>query len=105
MAVSMGLSFHNSIAVIQGFRGKKSSFVRTPKYSIISLRDTLKSNNYLIQKIDWKTWTEALICLYFIFAIGLAFRIDYYSFLMFHIMLMFGFGINFFYSLRHLSLK
>jgi len=105
MAVSMGLSFHNSIAVIQGFRGKKSSFVRTPKFSIIKSTESFSKNQYIIQKIDWKTWAEAIIFAYFAFAIGLGLVIEYYSFIMFHIMLMVGFGINFFYSMRHLSTK
>ncbi|MEO6189983.1 MAG: cellulose synthase family protein [Saprospiraceae bacterium] len=105
MAVSMGLSFHNSIAVIQGFRGRKSSFVRTPKFCIVKGNSELKNNTYNLQKIDWKTWTEILILAYFVFAIGLAISIEYYSFLMFHTMLMAGFGINFFYSIRHLHLK
>ncbi len=105
MAVSMGLSFHNSIAVIQGFRGRKSSFVRTPKFSIVKSVDSFQNNAYVIQKIDWKTWIEILFLCYFVFAIGLAFSIQYYSFLMFHSLLMLGFGINFFYSMRHLNLK
>ncbi|NOT38154.1 MAG: glycosyltransferase [Saprospiraceae bacterium] len=105
MAVSMGLSFHNSIAVIQGFRGRKSSFVRTPKFSIIKSTESFAKNTYVIQKIDWKTWVEVLFLGYFIFAIGLAISIEYYSFLMFHSLLMLGFGINFFYSMRHLNLK
>ncbi|MEP7195130.1 MAG: cellulose synthase family protein [Saprospiraceae bacterium] len=105
MAVSMGLSFHNSIAVIQGFRGRKSGFVRTPKFSIIKNTEVFQKNTYIIQKIDWKTWIEVVFLAYFVFAIGLAFSIEYYSFIMFHSMLMMGFGINFFYSMRHLNLK
>ncbi|MFN8280325.1 MAG: cellulose synthase family protein [Saprospiraceae bacterium] len=105
MAVSMGLSFHNSIAVIQGFRGRKSSFVRTPKFSIVKTTGSFENNRYVIQKIDWKTWIEMLILGYFIFAIGLAFSIEYYSFLLFHSLLFLGFGINFFYSMRHLNMK
>jgi hypothetical protein len=50
MAVSMGLSFHNSIAVIQGFRGKKSSFVRTPKFSIIKSTESFSKNQYIHSK-------------------------------------------------------
>lgn len=101
----MGLSFHNSIAVIQGFRGRKSSFVRTPKFSIVKTSGSFENNRYVIQKIDWKTWIEMLILGYFIFAIGLAFSIEYYSFLLFHSLLFLGFGINFFYSMRHLNMK
>lgn len=105
MGLSMGMSLHNSIAVLQGYRGKKSSFVRTPKFNLLNLKDKLHNNKYMIHKIDWTTWFEAIICLYFIFAIGLGIYLEYYSFILFHVLLMFGFGINFFYALRHLSIK
>ncbi|MBK7233026.1 MAG: glycosyltransferase [Saprospiraceae bacterium] len=105
MAVSMGLSFHNSIAVIQGFMGKKSSFVRTPKFSIVHQKESFTDKSYFSSKWDWKLMMECLILCYFGFAIGLGFQIDYFAFMMFHIMLMVGFGINFIYSLRHLNFK
>lgn len=105
MAVSMGLSFHNSIAVIQGFWGKKSSFVRTPKFSIVNNNHSFSDKSYFTSKMDWKMMIETLILGYFIFAIGLGVLLEYFAFMMFHAMLMLGYGINFFYSLRHLSLK
>ncbi len=37
LALSMGLSLHNSIAVLQGYLCKKSPFVRTPKINIKSI--------------------------------------------------------------------
>jgi cellulose synthase/poly-beta-1,6-N-acetylglucosamine synthase-like glycosyltransferase len=104
-ALSMGLSLHNSIAVIQGWAGKKSSFVRTPKFNILSVKDKLKNNTYSIHKINWTSWVDALICAYFIFAIGLGVYIEYYSFILFHTLLMVGFGINFIFTVRQLSLK
>lgn len=105
MALSMGFSFHNSIAVIEGYLGKKSAFIRTPKFNLTTLKDKVFRNGYLIQQLTLRTWLEFFICLYFAFAIGLGFYIEYYSFLLFHFLLMLGFGLNFFYSLRHLSLK
>lgn len=105
MALSMGFSFHNSIAVIEGYMGKKSAFIRTPKFNLTTLKDKVFRNGYLIQQLTLRTWLEFFICLYFAFAIGLGFYIEYYSFLLFHFLLMLGFGLNFFYSLRHLSLK
>ncbi len=105
MALSMGFSFHNSIAVLEGYLGKKSAFIRTPKFNLITLKDQILNNNYLIQQITLKTWIEFFIFIYFAFAIGLGIYIEYYSFLLFHSLLMFGFGLNFFYSLRHLSFK
>lgn len=105
MALSMGFSFHNSIAVIEGYLGKKSAFIRTPKFNLISIKDKIIGQNNQLQQINLKTWIEFLICLYFVFAIGLGFYLEYYSFLVFHSLLMLGFGLNFFYSLRHLSFK
>jgi cellulose synthase/poly-beta-1,6-N-acetylglucosamine synthase-like glycosyltransferase len=105
MAISMGFSFHNSIAVLEGYSGKKSAFIRTPKFNLTTLKERILNNRYLIQKINVKTWIEALICLYFVFAIALGIYIEYYSFLLFHILLMFGFGLNFYYSIRHLNFK
>src|SRR5690606_19099246 len=34
LIVSMGLSLSNSVAVIEGYMGIKSSFVRTPKFNV-----------------------------------------------------------------------
>ncbi|MDP4586770.1 MAG: glycosyltransferase family 2 protein, partial [Flavobacteriales bacterium] len=34
LSVSMGLSLHNSIAVLEGYMGKKTPFVRTPKFAL-----------------------------------------------------------------------
>ena len=36
-SVAMGFSVHNSVAVIEGHLGKKSEFVRTPKFNINSI--------------------------------------------------------------------
>lgn len=34
LAIVMALSFHNTIAALQGYFGKKTAFVRTPKYNL-----------------------------------------------------------------------
>jgi cellulose synthase/poly-beta-1,6-N-acetylglucosamine synthase-like glycosyltransferase len=46
LSVSMGLSFHNAIAVMEGYMGKKSPFVRTPKFNIIKNKDVWEKNKY-----------------------------------------------------------
>ena len=33
-SIAMGFSLHNTIAVLEGHLGKKSEFVRTPKFNI-----------------------------------------------------------------------
>jgi len=47
LALSMGLSLHNTVAVIQGYIGKKSPFIRTPKFNIKGIKDSFKKQNYL----------------------------------------------------------
>jgi cellulose synthase/poly-beta-1,6-N-acetylglucosamine synthase-like glycosyltransferase len=46
LSVSMGLSLHNAIAVIEGYMGKKSPFIRTPKFNLLESKDTWQKNKY-----------------------------------------------------------
>ena len=103
LALSMGLSLHNTVAVLQGYRGKKSPFVRTPKFNIKSIKDSFKKQNYLSKKLTWTTIGEGVLALYFAAAVGGAFYIQNTTFIAFHLMLALGYGAIFFYSLRHLK--
>jgi cellulose synthase/poly-beta-1,6-N-acetylglucosamine synthase-like glycosyltransferase len=105
LALSMGLSLHNSVAVIQGYWGKQSPFVRTPKFNIKSLRDSFTRNKYVIKKLSWTTILEGLLALYFIGAVIGGWYLDNMTFIVFHFMLALGYGTIFYFSLRHLSLK
>ena len=105
LALSMGLSLHNTIAVIQGYIGKKSPFIRTPKFNIKNIRDTFKQTNYQASKIPLTTIFEGLLAVYFGFGIIGAFYLEDLSFILFHILLMIGFGTICFYSIRHVSYK
>lgn len=98
MALSMGLSLHNSLAVIQGYRGKKSPFIRTPKFDISNSKKD--QSKYLSARIDSGTLWEGFFCLYFIFGIIVGVLMQNYSMLILHIFLAAGFGIIFFYSMR-----
>lgn len=44
MAVSMGLSFHNSIAVIQGFMGKNQVSSELPSLALFIKKNLLLTN-------------------------------------------------------------
>ena len=61
MPISMGLSLYNAVAVIEGYMGKASSFVRTPKYGITGQQSTFKKASYVANKISWVTIAEGLI--------------------------------------------
>lgn len=105
LALSMGLSLHNTIAVLEGYRGKKSPFVRTPKFNIKSIRDKLNTTNYLSQKVSWTTILEGFFALYFLMAIVAGFYLQNLVFIFFHVMLFLGYGAIFFFSLSHMRMR
>jgi cellulose synthase/poly-beta-1,6-N-acetylglucosamine synthase-like glycosyltransferase len=104
LALSMGLSLHNSVAVLQGYRGKKSPFVRTPKFNINTIKDKITASKYLDGKLNLITIGEGILSLYFCFAVWGAFYLQNTTFVVFHALLALGYGTIFFYSVKHLSL-
>jgi len=105
LSMSMGLSLHNTIAVFQGYIGRKSEFVRTPKFNIRSLTDSFKKTAYQSAKLKWTTIIEGLLSLYFIYAVFLGFEINDLSLVIFHILLAAGYGAIFYLSVKHVSIK
>jgi cellulose synthase/poly-beta-1,6-N-acetylglucosamine synthase-like glycosyltransferase len=98
LAVSMGLSLHNSIAVIEGYMGRKSSFVRTPKFNLNEKKDKWTKNLYIPKTISWLTALEGLLAIYFAYGIVRAFQIEDYGLLPFHAMMFAGYTMVFVYS-------
>lgn len=103
LSLSMGLSLHNSVAVLQGYLGKKSAFIRTPKFDITELKGTWKNKKYRKYKLSGITIMEGLMALYFVGGIAAAFYTGEMTFLILHILLTFGYGATFFYSVKHLN--
>ena len=94
-SIAMGFSVHNSMAVLEGHFGKKSEFVRTPKFNVKSLKDSWKGNKYINKNISGNTVIEALLMGYFGFALYSAFKLQDFGLFLFHIMLFLGFGFVF----------
>lgn len=103
LIVSMGLSLHNGIAVLEGLLGIKSPFIRTPKFNIKNKEDSWKGNIYVHPKIDFLTILEGLLSLYFIFGIAVGIYLHDLGLIVFHIMLALGFGGVFYYSIKPLK--
>jgi len=99
LAISMGLSLHNSTAVAGGLLGIKSPFIRTPKFNIQSKFDQWKRNSYITNKINLQTFAEGLLGFYFLFGIVYGILIKDFGLLVFHAFLAFGFFAVFYYSL------
>ncbi len=98
-SVAMGFSLHNSVAVLEGHMGKRSEFVRTPKFNIKNLKDSWKGNKYLRKNISKNTLLEAALMLYFLFGMYSAIPLNDFGMFPFHLMLFVGFGFVFFKSL------
>ncbi len=105
LALSMGLSLHNTIAVIQGWMGKESPFIRTPKFNINTITDTFKKQKYFNSKLSWVTVFEGLLAIYFLGGIVAGVQLGNNAFLAFHGLLMIGFGTIFCYSIGHLNME
>ncbi len=101
LSFSMGLSLHNSLAVIQGYVGKKTPFIRTPKYHILKRQDSWKSKKYFSKKINPIVYIEILFSLYFIYGLYMAIHFQDISIIPYFLMEALGFGAVSFVSLKH----
>ncbi|PQJ31844.1 glycosyl transferase family 2 [Nonlabens arenilitoris] len=102
-SIAMGFSLHNSIAVIEGHLGKRSEFVRTPKFNLAAVGGNWKTNKYLKKKISRNVILEGILMLYFGFGMYSAFIVGDqggdFGLFPFHLMLFIGFGFVFFRSI------
>ncbi len=101
LSLSMGLSLHNSVAVIQGYLGRKSAFVRTPKFDIKGISNKIRNSKYHKYSISKITIMEGFLALYFLGGVIAGLTMGNSSMLPFHIMLFFGYGAIFSYSVMH----
>jgi cellulose synthase/poly-beta-1,6-N-acetylglucosamine synthase-like glycosyltransferase len=102
-SVAMGFSLHNTIAVLEGHLGKKSEFVRTPKFNIKGLKGGWKTNKYIKKKPSVHVVLEGMLALYFVFGLYSAFIVGDqggdFGLFPFHLMLFIGFSYVFFKSI------
>lgn len=104
LSVSMGLALHNAQAVWEGLTGKKSPFIRTPKFNLES-GSGLESNRYIKSKIPSTTWMEGILMLVFSGMVCLHVYWGTFGMLPFHLMLSVGYGLVFFSSFKAYSLS
>ena len=105
ISLNMGLSYFNTLACINGFMGRKSPFVRTPKFNLSTGTELLKDKKYFKRKIPRGTFVEILLSIYF-FA-GFIYGIQYLELGLspFHAFLSLGFGMVAVYSLKTVTFK
>ena len=100
LIISMGLSLHNAVAVVEGLLGFKSPFLRTPKFNVTNAREKLGQNTYTQGKLSPLVGLEMTLAAYFAFGIYTGVRIADFGLVLFHGMLFLGFTAVAFYSFR-----
>lgn len=99
LTMNMGMSINNTVAVIEGYMGIKSSFVRTPKFNI-SNKNAAMTNKYDKKKLNLVAIIEGICSVIFLFtAINRTIYGDL-GMVPFHLMLGIGFGLIFYYSVK-----
>jgi cellulose synthase/poly-beta-1,6-N-acetylglucosamine synthase-like glycosyltransferase len=87
MVLSLGMSYHNTRAIFEGIIGKKTAFIRTPKLSGSGgINPYLKTPGYK------KYIPEFLLFLYFLFAAGSGIYFKDFGFMIYHVLMLSGFG-------------
>ncbi len=99
LSVSMGLSLYNAVGVVGGYLGFKSAFIRTPKFN--AGKQSWRTNKYMVSSVNKVSILEAAIILHSAYGIYSAITCENYGLLVFYLMLAFGFGFTFIYSVLH----
>lgn len=100
LMVSMGLTVHNAVAVLEGYWGKRTPFLRTPKFNQTKNYSGIQKNTYLIYQVTWVNMAEAVMIFYSAFAVFYAIKHNLYGMIHFHVMLLIGYSMVFWLSLK-----
>lgn len=100
MALSLGMSLHNAYAVIKGYFGQPSEFVRTPKFGLQSESGSFRKKSYFSAKLDKIVVFEGLLAIYFAFGWVHSWQMEQWGFVFFHGILVIGYGLIFLFSVR-----
>lgn len=101
MAGSMGFAVNNTKAVFEALTGKKSAFLRTPKYKIVGAEGDWKKKKYVQKKIGGAVFMELFFTLYFIVGISISLFYLEIAAIPFQLLFLAGFGTVGALSLRH----
>jgi cellulose synthase/poly-beta-1,6-N-acetylglucosamine synthase-like glycosyltransferase len=94
MAIGIGLSVRNALAVLEAIFGVKSEFVRTPKYRV---EGTAKEHGAWVQKkiyrkgAGWMPFAEVLLGVYFAVTVGYAIELENYATIPFLLLFVWGY--------------
>lgn len=95
---SFGLMIHNTFAVLEGWFGMKSAFVRTPKFNILDKSSSWEENKYVKSEIGFVEVLEFVFGAYFLVASYYDLKFDNIFMAVLHFAVAIGFFIIWSYS-------
>jgi hypothetical protein len=101
MAGSMGLAVNNSRAVIEGLFKRKSEFVRTPKYSILTRNDSWRDKTYVPVKLSATIIVEIVLAIYCLFGVVSSIYFLEIAAIPFQLLFFLGFSVVSGMSIKH----
>jgi hypothetical protein len=101
LVVSMGLSLSNTVAVLEGYLGIKSSFVRTPKFNVL-VKSEFKGNKYDKKSLSIINIAEGILMVVFGYTAVTRSIYGDLGMMPFHLMLSIGYGVIFFSTLKEI---
>ena len=106
IAGSMGMAVNNSRAIFEGLIGKKSPFVRTPKYSSTgasgaSWWGTSYGNSSALSP---EVFVEAALTIYSIAGLAAIVSVGQWAAIPFQLLFVLGFGLMTYYGIQHFRL-
>jgi cellulose synthase/poly-beta-1,6-N-acetylglucosamine synthase-like glycosyltransferase len=93
MALGIGLTVTNTIAVLEALVGKQTAFARTPKYRVESKKDKIGAKKYR-KRLGWVPWIELLIGAYFALAVFYAIDNENYFTVPFLLLFVIGYWVT-----------
>ncbi|HEY9517492.1 MAG TPA: glycosyltransferase [Gemmatimonadaceae bacterium] len=100
LGASIGLSVNNAQAALEGLFGKKSPFIRTPKYHITTRGESWKEKQYR-SPVRWTTVGELLLGMYTVAGLAYAIWMQEYGAIPFLVLFASGYLLIAVYSIRH----
>lgn len=101
LTFSMGISIYNTIGVIEGYLGKKSPFVRTPKFNITGKQDGFQKKSYVRFRLSPVSILELFLFCYFAFSSFMTWQLGNYKAFLFLLMMTSGIALVFILSVIH----
>ena len=94
MAVGIGLSVRNALAVLEAIFGVKSEFVRTPKYRVEGnkkIQTALVKTKAYRKGAGWMPFAEVFLGIYFALTVGYAIQMENYATIPFLLLFVWGY--------------